>query len=89
MDDRPWKLQVTMNASSYKALIKAAREWSRLSESVKSFNDFAALNLGVNDGDRWGFHTECTTPINVRIKALREEADRLETELASPPSTRI
>jgi len=83
---RDWKLVLTVSACSYEALRNAIESWQIQIAEIKSFEDLWTANMAFSGGQHWNYSTECTSPIQDRIKALREEADRLEGELKSPSS---
>ena len=80
-----WHLTIEISGNSYEALKSAADICSQRIKETKSFKELSDLNQGHTDssGMGWSFHTKCTSPVAARIKALREEADKLEHELKS------
>jgi hypothetical protein len=76
-----WTLTLKVSASSYETLRVAVTRWQDRMAEIISFTDLWTANETIYGGEAWSFHTECTSPVEVRIRALREEADRLEKEL--------
>lgn len=83
---RDWKLTLNIWGNSYKGMRISAIECLRRIEKSTSFTDLEFLNMGHTDsgGNEWGYNGTATSPVEARIVALREEADRLEADIRRP-----
>ena len=67
-------------------VVIAARPCLQAIEGTKSFKELDWINMGHSDSDNteWRYNCQVKSPIEARIRALREEADELEKSLREP-----
>ena len=77
-----WKLKIEVKACDFESLKRAALETLNgivRADSVQKMGQ--SSGLAANNGPVHTISVELSTPVEVRIKRLREEADELERSL--------